>query len=146
MTGVKHDDGKLDYSLIDDEAEAEMVAVLTFGATKYARGNWRSVELDRYVAALRRHLAAWRSGEEIDPETGLHHLAHLACCAHFLLGIELASTPSFAESRPTRLSIALDKAKKIRAAREEKAKPAEDRIDRILKSPNRRGGARVSSG
>lgn len=36
MSGMKFDDGKLDYSLVDEDAEAEMVAVLTFGATKYS--------------------------------------------------------------------------------------------------------------
>jgi len=34
--GVKYDEGKLDYSLVDPVAHAEFVAVLTYGAIKYA--------------------------------------------------------------------------------------------------------------
>jgi hypothetical protein len=91
LGGVKHDAGKLRYDLVPDGAEAAVVAVLTYGAKKYAPENWRKVEEPkaRYYAAARRHMAAWRAGEAFDPESGLHHLAHAACCLLFLLDVEV---------------------------------------------------------
>ena len=90
-TGRKDDDGKLRYDLVPDRAETELVAVLTYGASKYGPNNWRRVDgmNARYFAAARRHLAAWRSGERIDPESGLAHLAHAVCSLMFLLDVVL---------------------------------------------------------
>lgn len=89
--GRKDDSEKLRYDLMPVEVEEEIVKVLTYGAKKYAENNWKYVERfeDRYYAALRRHIAAWRKGEKIDPESGLHHLAHAACCITFLLSKEI---------------------------------------------------------
>lgn len=98
VTGKKFDVGKLRYDLVDDNAESAMVEILTYGATPkedggkgYGDNNWKFVPdgENRYFAALRRHLAAWRMGEVSDPETGKSHLAHAACCLHFLLAMEL---------------------------------------------------------
>ncbi len=36
------------------------------------------------MAAAQRHLIAHYSGEDIDPESGLPHLAHASCCLMFL--------------------------------------------------------------
>jgi hypothetical protein len=117
--GMKLDDGKLDYSLIDATAEAEMVGVLTFGAIKYARGNWRKVAdaENRYFSALRRHLHAARSGEDVDGETQMMHLANAACCLHFLLAIALEKRPKLVTSFATRLANGLHTARELRAAR-----------------------------
>jgi hypothetical protein len=38
-----------------------------------------------FFAALLRHLFAWWRGEELDPESGLSHLAHAGCCLMFLM-------------------------------------------------------------
>ena len=63
--GRKFDRDKLRYDLVDDDAEAEFVAVLTFGSIKYEPGNWARVEdaQARYFAAVRRHLRSFRRGE-----------------------------------------------------------------------------------
>lgn len=87
--GVKHDTGKLRYDLVPAKALAEVVAVLTHGASKYDDENWYKVLKEpngprRYYAAVMRHLEAWRQGEVVDKETGLHHLAHATCCLMFL--------------------------------------------------------------
>lgn len=84
--GLKYDQGKLRYDLLPVEAEREIVEVLTFGAAKYGDANWRKVTdaRKRYLAAARRHLAAWMRGERLDSESGLPHLAHAATCVMFL--------------------------------------------------------------
>jgi hypothetical protein len=122
---MKHDDGKLPYHLVDDDADAEMVAVLAFGAVKYEPGSWVHVEgaRDRYYAALRRHMRASRKGELLDPEHGLMTLASVACCAHFLLALELKAHPELAASLPERLKGSLEKARALRAERLAKERP-----------------------
>jgi len=45
-----------------------------------------------------RHLTAWWAGEDLDPESGLHHLAHAACCLMFLL--EYTQTHTELDDRP----------------------------------------------
>jgi hypothetical protein len=87
MTGVKYDSKKPDYSLIPPHALDDVAKVLTYGAQKYDRHNWKQLEnLDtRYFAAAQRHLWAIQRGEILDEETGLHHAAHAICCMMFML-------------------------------------------------------------
>lgn len=84
--GRKFDGNKLEYGLLPPYALEETVRVLTFGAQKYERDNWKKVpdSKRRYFDALQRHVWAWKQGEQIDPESGLHHLAHAMCCLMFL--------------------------------------------------------------
>lgn len=84
--GRKFDGNKLEYGLLPPYALEETVRVLTFGAQKYERDNWQRVpdSKRRYFDALQRHVWAWKQGEQIDPESGLHHLAHAMCCLMFL--------------------------------------------------------------
>jgi len=84
--GRKFDSDKLEYGLIPPLALKALVEVLTFGAQKYERGNWMYVPdaKRRYFDALQRHVWAWKEGEQIDPESGKHHLAHAMCCIAFL--------------------------------------------------------------
>ena len=89
--GLKDDDGKLLWDLLPFGAVEAIVRVMTHGARKYAPGNWRDVEPHRYFAALMRHLAAVREGEDIDPDSGLPHLAHVATNALFLLAQHLGT-------------------------------------------------------
>jgi hypothetical protein len=88
--GLKLDQGKREWHLLPWEAAEQVVDVLMFGAKKYAPDNWRHVEnaQTRYLNAAIRHLLAWKRGEAHDPESGLHHLAHAACCVLFLLALE----------------------------------------------------------
>ena len=85
--GPKYDEGKLQYSLIPPIATKALAEVLTFGAKKYLPNSWQKVPdaERRYLDALMRHLDAYRSGEEFDPESNLSHLSHLLCNASFLL-------------------------------------------------------------
>ena len=85
MTGIKHDQDKPQFRLIPPKAELAFAKVLTMGAKKYAPDNWKQIEPHRYVDALMRHLNAFRQGEVNDPESGEHHMAHIMCCAAFIL-------------------------------------------------------------
>jgi hypothetical protein len=83
--GVKHDAGKQRYDLLAPEGLAGLVSVITFGATKYTDRNWeKGMAWGRLFGATMRHLWAWWKGQETDPESGLSHLHHAACCIHFL--------------------------------------------------------------
>jgi len=117
--GKKFDENKLRYDLVDAHAHAEMVAVLTYGAELYGDGNWRGVSTKRYMDALMRHVEAWRVGEIVDPDTGLHHLAHAACCVHFLLGLAIDEAEvDTVFAKPVRLRYALERAREIKRRRD----------------------------
>lgn len=89
-TAQKYDKGKARFDLVEPSFEEAVAEVLTYGAEKYAPNNWLKVEdaENRYYAALRRHINAYRKGEKIDPESGLSHLAHAACNIMFLMHFE----------------------------------------------------------
>lgn len=81
--GVKLDDGKNRLGLVLGgfaSAIKEVGCIGTFGANKYTDNGWQSVPngVARYTDALLRHLFAHFEGEEIDPESGYRHLAHVA--------------------------------------------------------------------
>lgn len=84
--GIKHDAGKPSLSLIDKTALVELARVLDFGAKKYAAHNWRGgIKWSRILDSAMRHLQAFNDGEDLDPETGLSHVAHAMCNCMFLL-------------------------------------------------------------
>lgn len=65
----------------------EMGRVFSMGAAKYGRFNWRdhAVSSSVYYDAAWRHLSAWFNGEDLDPESGLPHLAHVMACCNILM-------------------------------------------------------------
>lgn len=86
MSGIKHDQEKPQVALIPPEALLEEAAVWTFGAQKYSKWNWCSgLAYTRILSAMLRHTIALMSGEDIDKESGLHHGAHIRCCAGMLI-------------------------------------------------------------
>jgi hypothetical protein len=88
-TALKFDTNKLPLNLLSTEAMNQTAAVLAFGAQKYAAHNWRAgFAWSRPLAAAMRHITAFNDGEDCDPESGLSHLAHAACCIMFLLEFE----------------------------------------------------------
>lgn len=78
---------KVPLSLCSPIAEAHWALAQFAGLTKYGAWNWRAagVSCTTYTNAIRRHLAAYLSGEELDPVDGTHHLGNImACCAILL--------------------------------------------------------------
>lgn len=83
--GIKYDAEKPPIALVEPEFINELASVLGFGARKYAAHNWRyGISYSRLISAAYRHIGAINSGENIDPESGLPHTGHLACCIMFL--------------------------------------------------------------
>jgi hypothetical protein len=79
---MKFDDNKPQHHLLIDEFIDEMIKVREMGARKY--------EFSRYQDAIKRHLKAFNSGEDIDPEEGgRHHMAHIAISAMFLYTFQM---------------------------------------------------------
>lgn len=89
-TGIKFDLEKPDYSLVPPHALEDTVKILTLGAQKYDRDNWKQLKdaKRRYFAAAMRHMWARHRGELNDPESGLDHCAHAMCCLLFILELE----------------------------------------------------------
>ena len=77
---MKFDNGKPLVNLVPPEVIVAAANVFGFGAQKYGENNWR-VDLDkfpysRHYASIMRHLLAFHSGEDLDPESGLPHTHH----------------------------------------------------------------------
>ncbi len=94
--GFKADTGKPKLSMLFQPvlfgAIVALVRVLEYGAKKYpSADNWTKVEdaVNRYRDAALRHVAARASGEIVDPESGLPHMAHAACSVLFSLALDL---------------------------------------------------------
>ena len=85
--GMKFDNDKNRWGLMNFRELDQVVEVITLGAKKYGDNNWQLVEnaKERYFDALMRHITAWKIGEKIDEELGTPHLANAACNLLFLL-------------------------------------------------------------
>lgn len=93
LGGIKHDQGKPNFALLPIGPTEEIVKVWTFGEKKYAAWNWTlGFKWSRPLAASLRHIFAWARGEDKDPESGLPHLAHAACCLMMLLEFQATGT------------------------------------------------------
>ena len=86
MSGVKHDQEKPMVGLIPSRAAEEEGYVWGMGAKKYSMHNWRGgLTVLRICGAILRHTFAIMRGEDIDPESGRHHGAHIRCDAAMLI-------------------------------------------------------------
>jgi hypothetical protein len=87
--GVKHDGDKPMMHLLAPTWTLGVAQVLTYGAKKYPDAyNWRKgIVSSRYIAAALRHIFAWLGGEDLDKESGLHHLWHASACLMFCFEI-----------------------------------------------------------
>ncbi len=81
-------DGKVPLDYLEPVALIAEAHVMKHGADKYGRRNYRDtpMKMSVYVGALLRHTLAWSLGEDIDPESGQPHLAHIRACCAVMLG------------------------------------------------------------
>ena len=63
----------------------------TFGANKYTDRGWHEVPNaeERYLSAMLRHYFKYKLGEELDNESNLPHLAHMAWNALAVLQLHM---------------------------------------------------------
>ena len=86
---AKDTKGKLDYTLVPTKIITEIAKVREYGTKKYGDSeNWRKVPVIEYKKALYRHWIAYIGGEEIDPESLLPHMSHIACNCAFIMELE----------------------------------------------------------
>jgi hypothetical protein len=90
---IKKDDGKPKWTLLSGPALEEMIKVMEHGSNKDGReeGDWKKGTLwSRYANSLIRHWVRWWwYKENIDSDSGCHHLAHVACNAMILIHWDL---------------------------------------------------------
>lgn len=81
-------------ALVEPSHIDAMARVLTFGANKYGKGNWKTCEdTSLYLDALLRHISAWRDPNQSnfddgDGGTGENHLVNAAVNLMFLAHFE----------------------------------------------------------
>lgn len=77
---------KVPMSCVSMPVVMEMALGMMEGARKYGRHNYRvaGVRASVYYDAAMRHLAAWWEGQDIDPDSGLSHIAKAMSCLHVL--------------------------------------------------------------
>ena len=79
---MKDDNIKAPIRLIPPDIILDLAKTLAFGAQKYGEWNWRddgsNTEHMRTYDSIQRHLLSYANGEDIDKESGLHHLSHAA--------------------------------------------------------------------
>lgn len=91
---AKADAGKLPMNLVPTQINRDIAQVRQYGNEKYKDpNNWRKVEKLRYVAALERHLMAYKdylNGDDdgFDKESGIEHYKHMACNMAFICEME----------------------------------------------------------
>ena len=96
-SGVKYDSNKPRMDLLPPRALLEVAKVLSFGAAKYAPGNWKRVDnlQARYTAAALRHIADHMiDPNAVDEESHIDTLAHAICCLMFKLEDKLEKDQS----------------------------------------------------
>lgn len=84
---VKHDQDKIDPTMLTWEMIEAVSKVRMHGAKKYGRDNFKTTgfKYTRSLAAVLRHVYSILSGEWLDPESGLPHAAHAICGLEHLI-------------------------------------------------------------
>lgn len=82
---LRFDEGKTRLELLSPMALAGTARVLEYGAKKYGEHNWKKgMKWSRCIGSLLRHTFHFMHGQELDEESGLPHVDHIACNAMFL--------------------------------------------------------------
>lgn len=84
---LRYNKGKLPWRMLELAYLYPIVQGLEAGALKYEENNYK-IDGHSFVETLdsmHRHLNAYALGEDIDPDTGVHHLGLAGCNLYFLL-------------------------------------------------------------
>lgn len=83
---AKADAGKLELDLVPTQIFRDIAEVRMYGNRKYHDpGNWKTVELRRYINALLRHTLEFVDDlHSVDSESGILHYKHMACNMAFI--------------------------------------------------------------
>lgn len=87
---AKADNGKPKLTLVPRQIIFDIAKIREYGNKKYGDpNNWKTVEVERYRDAMMRHMMAYLDDPQgVDEESGLPHIAHLACNIAFLCEFE----------------------------------------------------------
>jgi hypothetical protein len=79
VKALRYNDGKPDWTLLDYPSLLPLVDVMTYGAEKYSRENWKLPSPNKVepLQSAMRHLIALIQGEELDPESQKRHTGHV---------------------------------------------------------------------
>lgn len=102
LTNIGHraNKGKLRYDLIHPLAERGLVTILTYGSHKYEDRNWeKGLPYMEIIASLKRHIADFELGIDVDKESGLLTVDHIQANTHFLA--TMVRTHPELEDRPS---------------------------------------------
>lgn len=81
----RFNEGKLQWSQVDFQSLESLVMVLEGGAKKYSKDNWKKGHpITDLLDSLLRHVFAFKSGETLDPESGVSHIGHIMANAMFI--------------------------------------------------------------
>lgn len=87
---IKADKDKYRPTLVPTGIIKAIARVREYGHQKYGDGadKWAEIDKNRYKDALYRHWLAYLDGEEVDKESGLSHLWHMATNLDFIIELE----------------------------------------------------------
>lgn len=95
---IKQDRGKVRVDLVEPSFIMSVARIMTYGIEEqyYLEDSWKEVPnaINRYYAALMRHILAWRGGNDYDDQSRFHHLAHAAANIMMLLWFEMTQGKS----------------------------------------------------
>ncbi len=88
------------YCVIPARVAWEVGIAHLVGCLKYGRHNWRAAGIvsSVYVDAAKGHIDQWWEGEDLDPESHAHHLAHAISGLNILLDCILRN--NWVDDRP----------------------------------------------
>jgi len=72
------------WHLLPIDVVADVVKVISHGAKKHSPDGWKALPKDIDFDHLMEHLSEWKSGKNIEDESGLPHLAHAITRLMFL--------------------------------------------------------------
>lgn len=86
---TRYNQGKIDFTMLPIDALEIEAKVWMMGAEKYGRDNWYKLWGDDTITvvmqSMLRHVFAIQRGELLDPESGIHHGAHIRANAAMLI-------------------------------------------------------------